>query len=312
MKTAFDIVIIGGGAAGFFTAINCASQHPKLRIAILERGKDVLGKVKVSGGGRCNVTHACFDPSDLVLNYPRGEKELLGPFHQFACGDTFAWFEERDILLNIEDDGRVFPSSNSSQTIIDCFLNEIKQLGIAVLTNQSVQAITRSEADWEICTKRENFYANALVVAAGSSPKIWNILSSLGHSIVTPVPSLFTFNCLDERIKDIPGLVVPQVSVQVIGTDLFATGPLLITHWGFSAPAILKLSAFGARDLFERSYQFEILINFTQLEPAAVLDNLQGIKKTRSKNKVTKYNQFDIPKRLWNTLVLAAGISTSP
>ncbi|MBP6073123.1 MAG: aminoacetone oxidase family FAD-binding enzyme, partial [Flavobacterium sp.] len=205
MNQNFDIIIVGGGAAGFFSAINIVERNPKLKVAILERGKEVLSKVRISGGGRCNVTHACFEPNELVKFYPRGEKELRGPFHQFCSGDTIEWFEKHGVELKIEDDGRMFPVSNSSQTIIDCFLNASQKLGISILTGQSVQSIFKKENCWKIETQNETFLAEKLIVATGSNPKIWELLQTFGHAIVTPVPSLFTFNTKDSRIKDLPG-----------------------------------------------------------------------------------------------------------
>ncbi|WP_299885158.1 NAD(P)/FAD-dependent oxidoreductase [uncultured Lacinutrix sp.] len=304
-----DIIIVGGGAAGFFAAINIAEQYPDLKIAILERGKDVLTKVKVSGGGRCNVTHAEFIPQDLVQNYPRGEKELLGPFHTFMTGDTIEWFEKRGVALKIEDDGRMFPISNSSQTIIDCFINEANKYGVEVLINQPVQNIIKEADEWEIETKTELFKSKKLIVATGSNPKIWKLLEGLNHSIAKPVPSLFTFNIKDKRIKDIPGVVAKDVEIKVIGTNLTSSGPLLITHWGMSAPAILKLSAFGALELAKRDYKFDIEINFISKEYDAVIDLLKDYKKTLSKKAIYNYTQFELPKRLWQQLVLAVGIN---
>src|SRR6476620_2039184 len=202
----YDLIIVGGGAAGFFTAINIAEKNRKLKIAILERGKEVLTKVRVSGGGRCNVTHACFVPNELVKYYPRGEKELRGPLHTFSTGDTIEWFEKHGVKLKIEDDGRMFPISDSSQTIIDCFLKATSKLGIEVITSQSVQSIFKSESAWKIDTQSENYSCKKLVLASGSNPKMWGMLEPLGHSIVSPVPSLFTFNIKDTRIKNLPGV----------------------------------------------------------------------------------------------------------
>ena len=179
MQNKYDVIIVGGGAAGFFTAINVAQQRSDLKVAILERGKDVLQKVKVSGGGRCNVTHACFDPKELTQYYPRGEKELLGPFHQFCCGDTFEWFDQRGIELKIEEDGRVFPITDSSQTIIDCFQEEIKKYNIDVLTNQALVDFEKENDQWIVSTKSETFAATSLVIAAGSSPKLWKLIKSI-------------------------------------------------------------------------------------------------------------------------------------
>lgn len=304
-----DVIIVGGGAAGFFTAINLAEQRPDLKIAILERGASVLQKVKVSGGGRCNVTHACFDPKELTQYYPRGTKELLGPFHQFSCGDTFEWFDKRGIELKIEDDGRVFPITDSSQTIIDCFLSETSKYGIEVIKNQVVVGVAKQDEVWKVQTKTDEFAGKYLVMAAGSSPKVWDMLTSTGHRIINPVPSLFTFNIKDPRIADIPGVVAHNVTVKVQDSTLESFGPLLITHWGMSAPSILKLSAFGARELAERNYQFKIEVNFTQLTLEEGIDQLKEIKKEHAKTTVYKYAQFDLPKRLWRKLVMASKIS---
>ncbi len=301
-----DIIVVGGGAAGFFAAINIAVKHPNLKVVILERGKEVLTKVKVSGGGRCNVTHAEFIPSELVLNYPRGEKELLGPFHQFMTGDTIEWFKKRGIELKIEEDGRMFPVSDSSQTIIDCFLNETKRLGIQVLKNHSVKTISNQDHQWKISTNQGDFIADKIVVATGSNPKIWKLLEALGHSIVQAVPSLFTFNIEDVRINEIPGVVAQDVYVEVIGTDLWSEGPLLITHWGLSAPSILKLSAFGALQLAKMDYKFEIQINFIKLNFDDCLNILKETKQDLSKKRVFNAAQFNLPKRLWRKLVLAS------
>ncbi|MGC1632182.1 MAG: NAD(P)/FAD-dependent oxidoreductase [Gelidibacter sp.] len=312
-----DIIIIGGGAAGFFAGINIAERHPKLKIAILERGKEGLQKVKISGGGRCNVTHAEFVPSELVLNYPRGEKELLGPFHQFMTGDTIDWFQKRGVELKIEEDGRMFPITDSSQTIIDCFLNEAKKHNVEVLYNESVKSIEFSSPSesrnfdhhFKIETQSDVFYCKKLVIATGSNPKVWKLLEDLGHSISQPVPSLFTFNIKDERIKDIPGVVAQNVEVKVVGTDLFSEGPLLITHVGMSAPAILKLSAFGAIELANRDYKFEIEINFIRKSLEDCLSILKDVKQDFAKKSVFKAPQFDLPKRLWHKLVMASNIS---
>ena len=304
-----DVVVIGGGAAGFFAAINIAEQNPNLKVAILERGKDVLTKVKVSGGRRCNVTHAEFIPQELILNYPRGEKELLGPFHKFMTGDTIEWFENRGVELKIEADGRMFPVSNSSQTIIDCFLNEAKKHQVEVLLNHSVKKISESDNLYKIQTTQGDFISPKLVVATGSNPKIWNVLEDFGHTISKPVPSLFTFNIKDERIQDIPGVVALDVEVKVIDTDLWSEGPLLITHWGMSAPSILKLSAFGALELAKRDYKFSIEVNFIKQSFDDCLDVLKTLKHDLAKKTVFKSTQFDLPKRLWHKLVLASNMT---
>jgi predicted Rossmann fold flavoprotein len=309
MNSKYDIIIIGGGAAGFFTAINLVEKNSKLKVAILERGKSVLEKVRISGGGRCNVTHACFVPNDLVKFYPRGERELKGPFHQFCSGDTIEWFEKHGVELKIEEDGRMFPVSDSSQTIIDCFLNATQKLKIDVLTGHSVQELYQGENYWKISTNQDVFSCQKVIMTTGSNPKIWELLQSLGHSIVPPVPSLFTFNIKDVRIKDLMG-VATNAAVKVKNSKLNATGPLLITHWGMSGPGILRLSAWGARELAEKKYHFAIQVNWIPgYSFDEIVEELRTIKEENAKKLVTKYAQFNLPKRLWESLTKAATIS---
>ena len=306
------VIIIGGGAAGFFTAINAKEMNPELDITILEKGKEVLQKVKISGGGRCNVTHACFEPKELVQFYPRGEKELLGPFHQFMTGDTFEWFENNGIPLKIEKDNRVFPESNSSQTIVDCFLNKTKRLGISVLKNHGVTTIQKQDNSWLVITKEQQFVCDAVVMAAGSSKKVWELSKALRHSIISPVPSLFTFNIKDNRIKDLLGISVPNATVQLEDTNLEASGPLLITHWGMSGPAILKLSAFGARVLSEKNYEYQVQVNWLSRPTHKIVNVLLNLKKKHSKKQVIVRSPFEeIPKRLWERFVLATTVKTT-
>ena len=308
MNSNFDIIIVGGGAAGFFTAINIVEKNPKTKVAILERGKEVLSKVRVSGGGRCNVTHACFEPNELVKFYPRGEKELRGPFHQFCSGDTIEWFSNHGVELKIEEDGRMFPESNSSQTIIDCFIEATQKLGITVLTGQSVQSIFKKNDFWKIDTPSESYMTEKLVLATGSNPKIWELLHTFGHAIISPVPSLFTFNIKDTRIKDLPG-VSATVTVKVKDTNLTSTGPLLITHWGMSGPAILKLSAWGARILSEKNYQFTIFINWLNYVTTEDAEKkLKELKQEHAKKIVSKKSHFEFPNRLWESIVVASNI----
>lgn len=312
MYTKFDVIVVGGGAAGFFTAINVAERDQNLKIVILERGKEVLTKVKVSGGGRCNVTHAEFLPDELTKNYPRGEKELLGPFHRFMTGDTIAWFEERGVELKTEADGRMFPISDSSQTIIDCFKEEIKRLGIQVHLQSSVKNIERKDSEWMVQTKDNVFTADNVVIATGSNSKIWSLLKSLGHTIIPPVPSLFTFNIKDERIEGLAGIAT-NVEVEIVNSEgkklLSSEGPLLITHWGLSGPAILKLSAWGARILAPLKYNFTLVINWLNgLRNEDVEEQFVEMKQAHGKKKVSSSPLFELPKRLWKRLVHVSDI----
>ena len=306
-----DVIVIGGGAAGFFSAINIAILNPELSVLILERGSEGLQKVKISGGGRCNVTHAQFIPSELTTNYPRGEKELLGPFHQYMTGDTMKWFEDRGIELKIEDDGRVFPVSNTSQTIIDCFINEANRLNIQILYNHSVKSISKKGDNWLVNTDNSDFCCSKILVTTGSNPKIWNLMDQLNHTIIKPVPSLFSFDIKDDRINSIPGVVVEDVEVSVVNSKLSTDGPLLITHKGLSAPSILKLSAFGALELAAMDYQFNISINFIKTSYNECLSQLKVVKSDLSKKMVVNHSLFEIPKRLWKELVLYSGIETN-
>ena len=307
------VIIIGGGAAGFFAAIRCAELRPDAKVTILERGKDVLGKVKISGGGRCNVTHACYIPRELIKYYPRGAKELLGPFNRFACGDTQGWFEDRGVPLKIEDDGRIFPVSNRSSSIMNCLLDSSRKAGVEVLTQKNVVAISPPSQDrprWQInCQKGDSFDADKVMIASGSNARMWRQLEELGHQIVSPAPSLFTFNIKDNRIKDLPGVSVPLAEIQLPALKLKTDGPLLITHWGLSGPAILKLSAWGARELADRQYQFDIKVNWIaeQLDTAKAI--LLGNKQQLSKKKIHKTPEFGLPSRLWQSLLRAANIS---
>ena len=305
----YDVLVVGGGAAGFFAAINTAEQNPKLKIAILERGSNVLSKVKISGGGRCNVTHAEFIPQELVLNYPRGEKELRGPFHNYMTGDTMEWFESRGVPLKIEEDGRIFPVSNSSQTIIDCFLEQVKKYKIEVLLNHPVQGIRYKNETWELDTIKGVFSTPKLLIATGSNPKIWKLLASLGHEVISAVPSLFTFNIKDPRLKTIPGVVATDVRVSVVDSNLESEGPLLVTHTGLSAPSILKLSAYGALELAEKKYKFQIQVNFIKQTLLECNKQLFEVKKQSPKKTILKSAQFNLPKRLWEQLVMASNIS---
>lgn len=324
----FDVIIVGGGAAGFYAAIHIAEKAPHLKIAVFERGKSVLSKVKVSGGGRCNVTHGEFSPKELTTNYPRGEKELLGPFHKYAPVDVMAFFEERGVPLKIEEDGRVFPTSDSSQTIIDCFLGESNKLGVQVLKNSSVKAFKKVEKGWQVTTMNKHYFAKNLLLTTGSNPKIWEQLKAIGHHIVPPTPSLFTFNINDERLNGIQG-VSTHAALEVMPKKMFATsreelglkslskeepvllseGPVLVTHWGLSGPAILKLSAWGANILHDYHYSFRIKVNWTpEYTTESMEAYLRKVKDLEAKKTVLRTHAVEIPKRLWVKLAQAAKI----
>ena len=278
------------------------------------------------------MTHAVFDPFELSLNYPRGQKELLGPFHTYACGDTMGFFEERGVPLKIEEDGRIFPISDSSQSIIDCFLDEVKSLGITLLKNSGIKKFRPSDVvlgGWQITTANKHYHCRKLLLATGSNPKIWRLLNDLGHAIVPPVPSLFTFNCNDARINGLQGLsVIAKVEVmprtrydskivialksKIEPEPLFTEeGPVLVTHWGFSGPAILRLSAWGARRLQELHYNFRVRINWVpEYTFGTLIGYLNEVKKVEAKKTVLKAKVLGLPNRLWNRLVLASGIDS--
>ena len=302
------ILIIGGGAAGVFGAINLAKSCPDYRITILEKSNTVLGKVKISGGGRCNVTHSCFEPKELVKFYPRGGKELLGAFYNFQPLNTIKWFEERGVELKTEEDGRMFPISNSSQTIIDCFTAELEKYEVKVRLKSGVNSLERIGSKWFVDINDERLEADDIIVAAGSSSKIWKLLKSLGHRIVEPVPSLFTFNIADQKIHDLAGLSIANVKVKMKNKKSFTTGPLLFTHWGLSAPAILKLSSTEAPLLNELDYKFGIIIDFIpEVNEEAISERLMDVQRSSTKN-IYNHNTFDFPKRFWNYLLSEAEV----
>lgn len=308
-----NIAIIGGGAAGFFAAVTAAERLPAARVVILERGTSVLQKVKVSGGGRCNVTHACFDARELVRNYPRGNRELLAPFLRFGPRETVQWFERRGVRLKTEADGRMFPVSDNSQTIVDCLWQAARDAGVEVRTGARVERLEPAGVQWLIhLTRQAPVLADRVLVASGSNETLWGMLARLGHSIVPPVPSLFTFNAKDARLRDLAGVSVPRATVQVEGARLSAAGPLLITHWGFSGPAILRLSAWGARELHRLNYHFSIKINWLgETTGSEILAALNRIKSENAKKLVAAHTQFGLPQRLWERLTAAAGISAA-
>ena len=306
-----DVIIIGGGAAGIFSAINIGANNPELNILVLEKSTKLLSKVKVSGGGRCNVTHACFEPKDLVNHYPRGKKELLGPFHQFQPGDTISWFSERGIELKIEEDGRMFPTSDNSQTIIECFLKEIKKYNIEIHYQAAVENIEALTNEFEITTKSSSYRCENLVIASGgfNKPNAYDFIKTLGHNIVSPTPSLFTFNLPKDELLNLQGLVA-NVEIKILGSKFNDQGPLLITHWGVSGPAVLKLSSWAARFLHEKNYEFNFIINWLPHHSRSSLKELFDNYKLQFGNKNIG-NQFnvDIPKKLKHFLIQKAGIT---
>lgn len=303
-----SIIIIGGGAAGFFSAINLAKSCPNCQVTILEKSNTVLGKVKISGGGRCNVTHSCFEPKELVKFYPRGNKELLGAFFNFQPLNTIKWFKERGVELKTEEDGRMFPVSNSSQTIIDCFTNEIEKYGVKLRLKSGVNSVKRLNDKWLVDINNEQLEADDIIMAAGSSSNIWNLLKSLDHRIVEPVPSLFTFNIADKKIHALAGLSLDNVKVKLIKKKAFTVGPLLFTHWGLSAPSILKLSSAEAPLLNELDYKFEILVDFIpQINENELFEKLMDVQRSSTKN-IYNHNTFDFPKRFWHYLLSKAKV----
>lgn len=315
-----DLLVVGGGAAGFFAAIQLAEKQPNAKITILEKSKDVLQKVKISGGGRCNVTHAAFVPKELATNYPRGQRELIGPFHHFCTGDMLAWLEENGVSTKTEEDGRIFPTSDSSQTIIDLFLSKSKAYGISILKSTSLvdfelnKDTSKEKTSYLVHTNKETIRTKNLLIATGSSPKVWKLLEKKELPIVRPVPSLFTFHCKENGVTSLAG-VSTYVKCQLKHPDLpkiETQGPMLITHWGFSGPAILKLSAWAARELANVNYHFSIAINslpnFANQE--VVFEVLKKIAQQSPKQSLYSRTQFDLPKRWWQKLIELSEISS--
>lgn len=299
-----DVVILGGGAAGIFAALSAKEKRPDLSVTLLEKSAVFLSKVRISGGGRCNVTHACFDPQKLIQNYPRGGKELLGPFHRFGPKDTIAWFESRGVKLKTEADGRMFPITDSSQTIIDALLNEAERLGVNFQIRQHIISIFNSEQVFHIQFRDgTSLLAKSLILATGSSPEGYRLAESLGHTIKPPVPSLFTFNVPTSRLSGHSGVAVQSATVSLPAVSMKQTGPLLITHFGFSGPAVLKLSAWAARELNGLEYKTTIHINWgPSLSLEEIKTELKVFKEKHSSKNVGLQPLFDLPKNLWKTL----------
>lgn len=311
--TNWDFIVIGGGAAGYFGAIACAEARPGARVLILEATARTLTKVKISGGGRCNVTHHQYDPKQLVKSYPRGQKELIGPFHRFQPEDTVTWFANHGVTLKVENDGRMFPVTNNSQTIIDCLEQAAQDAGVVLQKNSLVQQITPSKSrknGFEILIKgaSEPLAAQCVLLATGSMPYGVSLAASLGHRLKAPVPSLFTFEIKDPLIEGLPGISFPQVRVTLktegSNASFVQEGPCLITHWGLSGPAVLKLSAFAARELHASAYQAKITVNWNApLKMEKALEKLENQKKNIPNVKLSNGNPFNCVQRFWEALL---------
>lgn len=315
MKKNREIAIIGGGAAGFFTAINIMEQNPLAKVVIYEKTNQVLTKVKVSGGGRCNVTHACFDPRDLIDFYPRGKKELRGPFHQFMTFDTIEWFANHGVELKTEEDGRMFPASNQSQEIIDCFLNACKKYTIQIELRKEVVTINCIDSRFFILFKDgAKVEVDSVVIASGGNSKkaAYDWIAKIGHPIVSPIPSLFTFNLPKHAITELMGLSVENAIVTLKNSSFETDGPLLITHWGLSGPAILKLSSVAAKELHQLNYQFDFSVNWLfEHDIESIIELIERYKKEHPKRTVLKNKCVNLPSRLWEYLVSESFVNTS-
>jgi predicted Rossmann fold flavoprotein len=309
-----QVVIIGGGAAGFFAAVNLKRLAPDVQVTILEKGNKLLSKVRVSGGGRCNVTHACFDDALLVRNYPRGAKALRGAFSRFSTTDTVRWFEERGVELKTEADGRMFPRSDQSASIINCLLAEADRYGVLIKMGADVKKIIPENESFRIELAGDGrIQADRILIATGGNPKkeAYSWLEQSGHGISLPVPSLFTFNVPGREITKLMGLSVPDALVRIVGSSLSSSGPLLITHWGFSGPAILKLSAWGARELNDRNYEFALRISWLgDLKEEQVRFRFADARSHWNTRLVAGHPLFELPRRLWEYLVVESGISS--
>lgn len=306
----YDLIVVGGGAAGFFSAITCAENSTK-SVLILEKTKQVLQKVKISGGGRCNVTHACFDARDLSTHYPRGEKSLIGPFNRFGATDTVEWFESRGVHLKTEEDGRMFPTTDDSQTIIDTLMHAARSAGITIQTSEGVSSVSADEDGFTLTTDSGQSYrcANLLLATGGTrSASGAKLASGLGHQLQPATPSLFTFKIAHPLLDGLAGLSVDDAEVKILQSKLTSDGPVLITHWGLSGPGILKISAWGARELAEKNYRFDITVNWLpKTDPASVFAHKRA---SEAKRKLSGQSPFpEIPKRLWQQMLQVANVA---
>jgi predicted Rossmann fold flavoprotein len=309
------LVVIGGGAAGFFCAVNAARLNPQLQVTILEKTDKLLSKVKVSGGGRCNTTHDCREVPALIKKYPRGNHFLKKTFYQFAVTQTIEWFKARGVLLHTEADGRMFPATNSSQTIIHCLLKEADTYQVVIQTKTAVTGIEKRNTDFLIHTSREStLSADYICIATGGYPKenMFDWIKALGHTIIPPVPSLFTFNMPGHAITKLMGVSVPHAIIKISGTKLKEEGPVLITHWGLSGPAVLKLSAWGARELADKQYHFSIIVNWLgDTTEQELREQWTDYRMNYASQKMFGKNPFTLPNRLWEYFLGVAGIDVT-
>jgi predicted Rossmann fold flavoprotein len=313
-----EIIVAGGGAAGFFAAIACAEADPGCTVTIYEATAHPLAKVKVSGGGRCNVTHACFEPRELVKRYPRGSRELLGAFHRWQPRDTVEWFEQRGVPLKTEADGRMFPVTDDSRTIVDCLQGAAEKAGVRLVLRTGIRGVERSEnprpgsSTFRVTlTTGEVVPCDRLLLATGGNKTNtgFEIARQFGHTIEPPVPSLFTFHIDDPRLKELSGVSVEDAATAVRGTALKERGPLLVTHWGLSGPAILKLSAWGARELHDCDYQFTLLVNWAPpFNAGSLRAELEKARGANPRKQVGTWCPLGLPLRLWEKLLVAAGL----
>jgi predicted Rossmann fold flavoprotein len=307
-------VVIGGGAAGFFCAVNAARMNPNLQVTILEKTSKLLSKVKISGGGRCNVTHALFDVVEMSKRYPRGQNFVKKTFHQFFTTDTIKWFEERGVKLKVEKDGRMFPVTDSSQTIIDCIMNEANSYGVEIRMNAEVKQLTTGDGQFAVhLTNSQVIKADYIGLATGGYPKasMFEWLKNLGHNFSEPVPSLFTFNLPKHPITELMGVSVEKARVKIEGSKLIEEGPVLITHWGLSGPAVLRLSAWGARELKERGYDFKVHLNWLpEHNDKSLKEAFQQFRSNNASKKIVNQNFGGLPNRLWQFLLEQSGVNT--
>ena len=306
------LIVIGGGAAGFFCAVNAARMNPALKVTIIEKSNKLLSKVKVSGGGRCNVTHACFDIAQMSKRYPRGQNFVKKTFHQFFTTDTINWFEERGIKLKTEEDGRMFPVTDSSQTIIDCLVKEANKYGVEILMNKEVRKVNTQYSMFNIqCSSGETHNADYLCIASGgySKSSMFDWLKDLGHSIEEPVPSLFTFNLPKHPITELMGVSIENSRIKIPTTKLEESGAILITHWGLSGPAVLRLSAWGARQLAMCNWQFAIVVNWLpEFNEQSLREKFLQLRSAVASQKIMNKNLFGLPNRLWEFIAKQSGI----